>query len=100
MFALHYKPKKISEIDSKADNRVSLVGKVIENRKSGFVLDDDTGKIEIVFEGDIKPKKMVRVFCSLVDGQLKADVVQNLEGLDLNLFKKVKELYNKAELNV
>lgn len=100
MFALRYKPKRISEIDPKTDTRISLIGRVLESGENSFILDDESGKAEITFEGEVEPNKIVRVFCSLTEDRLKADVVQNLEGIDLNLFKKVKELYKKAELDV
>jgi len=100
MFALRYKPRKISEIDQKTDTNISLVGKVIEHGENSFILDDESGKAEIVFEGEVEKNKIVRVFCSLIENQLKADVVQNLDGMDLKLFKKVKELYIKRDLNV
>jgi len=95
----HYRPKKISSI-IKTDNKISLVGKVIDTKDDSFVLEDSSGKIEIVSENKIEKNKIVRVFCSLVEGKLKADVIQSLEGLDLNLFKRVEELYYKANVNV
>ncbi|MDI6798715.1 MAG: hypothetical protein QMD12_01820 [Candidatus Aenigmarchaeota archaeon] len=96
MFALRYIPKKISEINSKTDSRIAIVGKVIEQGENSFVLEDDSGKVEIESEEEVELNKTVRVFCSLTENQLKADIVQSLNGFDLNLFNKVKELYNKA----
>jgi len=96
MFTSHYKPKKVSEINVKTDNRVSVLGKVTELGENSFFLDDSSGKIEIVSEAAIEPSNLVRAFCSVVDDQLKADVVQSLNNFDLDLFNRVKELYNKA----
>ena len=95
MPALHYNPKQISEVNPN-NLRVSIIGKVINAGDNSFILDDDTGKIEIVSDMQVEKNKLVRVFCSVIDEKLKADVIQDLEGLDLNLFKKVKELYNRA----
>ncbi len=101
MFTNHYIPKKISQLTSK-DSRISLVGNIIQSKENSFILDDGTAKAEISFEGELKgnegelKSKLVRVFCSIADEKLKADVVQPLEGLDLNLFKKVEDLYNKV----
>lgn len=95
----HYKPEKISSI-TKKDSKISIVGKVIAINKNSFTLEDDSGKIELFSEEEIESNKVVRVFCSLVEGKLKADVIQILNGLDLNLFKKVEELYYKAGLHV
>lgn len=92
MFALHYKPKKISQLSPK-DSRVALVGNIIQKRENSFILDDGTARTEIFFDGKVEAK-VVRAFCSVVEEKLKADVVQSLDGLDLNLFKKVEE-YNR-----
>lgn len=96
MLPRRYKKRKISEIE-KGDSKVTILGRVIERKEDSFVLDDGTGKVEVFFEGEIKPG-LARAFCSLVGNQLKADVIQDLKGLDLNLFKKVEDLYNKAGL--
>jgi len=93
MFVEHYKPRNVSEI-TKTDDKIVVVGKVVEVGENSFILDDDTGKVQVVFEGEVKKGKLLRVFCSLAEEQLKADIVQDLKGLDLNLFKEVKELYS------
>jgi hypothetical protein len=92
---VHYKPRKISQI-AKTDSHIALVGKVTELGDNFFVLNDDTGSMEIISEETVEKDKLLRVFCSNVDGQWKADVMQDLKGLDTNLFKKVEELYSKA----
>ncbi len=94
MFANHYIPKTISQLTTK-DSRVALIGNIAQSKENSFVLDDGTARVEISFEGELK-SKLVRVFCSIMDEKLKADVIQPLDGLDLNLFKKVEELYNKV----
>jgi hypothetical protein len=96
MFGLYYKPREISEINTKTDGKVAIVGKVVESKEDSFILDDGEVKAEINFEGKMKTNRMVKVFCSVAEDRLNADIVQNLDGLDLNLFKRVKELYNKA----
>ena len=96
---LHYKPRKISGIE-KTDSRVAVVGKVVDRTEKSFVLDDGGARAEILFEGVAEKNKIVRVFCSIVDGKLKADITQSLNGFDLNLFNKVEELYSRAGLDV
>lgn len=96
MFGLYYKAREISEINTKTDSKVAIVGKVVERGENSFILDDGKAKAEISFEGEVKTNRTVRVFCSVIEGRLKADIVQSLEDLDLNLFKRVNELYNKA----
>ena len=90
----HYKPRKIGQI-VKTDSHIALVGKVSSIGDNSFVLNDGSGSMEIVSEELVEKDKLVRVFCSNVDKSWKADVIQNLNGLDTNLFKKVEELYNK-----
>ena len=92
---INYKPRKISEV-AKNDSRVSVIGKVIEVGNNSFVLEDETKRSEVFSDMPVEKDKLVRVYCSVVEGQLKADVVQDLTGFDFNLFKKVEELYNKA----
>jgi hypothetical protein len=96
MFTYHYRPKKVSEINVKTDNRISILGKVTGLGENSFFVDDGSEKVEIISEAAIEPNTLVRVFCSVADQQLKADVVQSLNNFDLDLFNRVKELYNKA----
>ena len=93
MESLNYKPKKISEIDVKADTRISLQGTVSSLLENSFILDDGSAKVEIVSDTLPEQNRQIRIFCSVFDGQLKADVIQDLNNFDLNLFKKVEELY-------
>jgi hypothetical protein len=95
----HYLPRKISSI-SKTDSKIALIGKIAENGENSFILEDDSGRAEIFCEEETKQGELVRVFCSVIEGKLKADIVQSLKGLDLNLFKKVEELYKREGLNV
>lgn len=96
MFALHYAQKKISEIGTKSDGKAAIIGRATERVDNGFVLEDDSGKVEVTFDGEVELNKLIRVFCSVTEGQLKADIVQSLNNFDVNLFNKVTELYNKA----
>lgn len=91
----HYVTRQISEV-SPMDLLVSLMGNVNAVGENSFVLDDGTGKIEVSSDIPVERSKLLRVFCSVADEKLKADIVQDVEGLDLELFKKVKELYNRA----
>jgi hypothetical protein len=95
MQEIHYRPRKVSEIKP-TDGRVALMGRVVEVKEASFVLEDESGKAE-VFSGE-KPEvgKLVRVFCSAEGERLNADILQDLSKLDLDLFKKVSELYRRA----
>jgi len=91
----HYKPKKISQITNK-DLKVVLIGKVSKTAPVSFVLDDDSGKIEIFSDKEMAKDTIIRVFCSITNQKLKADIIQILDGLDMNLFKNMEALYNKV----
>lgn len=95
MLAQRYTPKKISDV-KKSDARISVVGEVKSSGENVFMLEDDSGKMEIFSERPAQSGDLVRVFCTVVDGRLKADAVQSLNGLDLNLYQKVQELYRKV----
>ena len=93
MFAVHYKPMRISQLSAK-DSKVALTGTVVQRRDGVFVLDDGNAKADIFFGGRVEAKT-VRAFCTIADNRINADVVQNLDGMDLSLFNKVEDLYNK-----
>jgi hypothetical protein len=94
--ALHYKPKKISSIKEN-DFRVCIVGKIIETKENSFVIRDESGELEILSNKPLEKNSIVRIFCSREEDKFKADVIQNLNELDLNLYSKIKELYNRVE---
>jgi hypothetical protein len=94
--ALHYKPKKISSIKEN-DFRVCIVGKIIETKENSFVISDGSGELEIFSNKPLEKNSIVRIFCSKEEDKFKADVIQDLSGLDLNLYSKIKELYNRVE---
>jgi len=96
--SLHYKPKKISELNLKTEKRVSLLGKVVELRANSFVLSDKSGSVEIFSELPVESNRLVRVFCSVAENQLKADLVQSLNGFDADLFNRIEELYRARGL--
>ena len=93
----YYKPRKISQIMN-TDNKIAIIGKVLQSSDNSFIIDDETGKIEIFSDAKVEENKFVRAFCTIADGKLKADVVQKLENFDINLFKTVEELYNRADV--
>jgi len=95
----HYLPKKISSISS-SDNKVAIIGTVSETSENSFIIDDGTGKIEIISDQTAEKGELIKVFCSSIEGKLKADVIQSLKAFDLNLFKEVEELYSKEGLSV
>ncbi len=95
MVSERYFPKKISEARM-SEGKICVVGIVDDPREDGFVIRDGNEKIHIEFVGSPQKNKFVRVFCTVNDGKVRADIVQNLNGADVQLFKKVEELYSKA----
>jgi len=93
VFTVRYVPKKVSQLSSK-DSKVALIGIVTQRRDGVFVLDDGTARADIFFDSNVDAKT-VRVFCSIADQKIKADSVQKLDGLDLDLFKRVEDLYSR-----
>lgn len=89
----NYKTKKISELNLQTDQKVALVGTVENVMENSFVLNDGE-KIEIATENIPEKGKKLRVFCSVIDQQLKADIIQPIN-FDEKLFEKSEEFYRK-----
>lgn len=89
----NYKTKRISELNLKADQKVALIGIVENILENSFVLNDGE-KIEIAAENVPEKGKKVRVFCSVLDQQLKADIIQPIN-FDEELFRKSEEFFKK-----
>lgn len=89
--------KRISEI-GKGDVRVRLLGTVIDKKDNIIVIDDGTGKINVTFEEPVKfeTNQLVRVLGRVIpmeEGfEIQGEVIQDMKGVDLDLYKKVNEL--------
>lgn len=107
-FPNNYVQKKISDINPLVDSKLKILGFVVDKKEDTVVLDDGSGKIRVVIDipGLIEKAgvdKLVRVFGSLVpvegnNSEIRAEIVQDLSGLDINLYKTTNELYNKYNL--
>jgi len=90
--------KNIADIQPDSDVRLRLIGTVIDIGPNSIVLDDGSGKIEVYFEEQPKVRQgqLVRVvtrILPLIDGfECKGEIMQNLEGFNLELYRKAKEL--------
>lgn len=90
--------RKISDIQPEMDVRVRLTGTVIDTSPGSLLLDDGTGKIEILFdepfhaiEGNMV--KIIARILPLIDGfECRGECLQHLNGFDLKLYKKAKEV--------
>ena len=100
----HYVKKKIEEINPETDLKVKIMGFVVDKKEDTLVLDDGSKKIKVFMDNPVISEKinvnqLIRVFGSTLpteDGfEIKADVVQDLSNLNIDLYKKVEGLYNK-----
>jgi hypothetical protein len=86
--------RKISQINAQTDIRVRLLGRVIGVSDGTLVIDDGSGRADIVAEEfDVQENETVRVFArvlALESGfELRAELVQKMDKLDTGLYEKV-----------
>jgi len=100
----HYNKRKISEINPENDFKVKVIGIIVDKKDDTILIDDGSAKIQEFVNlpniiDTINLNQLIRVFGSVMptdEGfELKADIVQDLSDLNVNLYKKVDELYNK-----
>lgn len=100
------RPRRISEI-SEEDDQVRVVGLVVDDGESSLLLDDGTGRLNVLFDDpssveDVEVGSKIRVFgtpLSLEDEgfELHAEFFQDFDELDLDLYKRVREKVSKFE---
>ncbi len=104
-FKNHYTEKRIIDLDE-MDSKVKIMGFLVDKKENTIVLDDGSGKIKIFTDAtnvidNLNINQFIRIFGSIIpvenDIEIRADIVQDLSGLNIDLFKKTKELYNKLE---
>ncbi|UCD07338.1 MAG: replication protein RepA [Candidatus Aenigmatarchaeota archaeon] len=89
--------RKVSELQP-GDMRVSLIGTVIDKQKARIVLDDGSGKVNVNFEfsPEVSLNQFVRIFGRVIQAEneleIEGEIVQDMEGLDKDLYKKVNSL--------
>lgn len=100
--------RKISEIKI-GDEQVRLVGLVVDKRETEFVLDDGSGRLTVVFDDPavvegVEIGSRIRVFGTPLNvagaHELRAEIVQNMEGLDLELYEEVRREVKKLEKEI
>ncbi len=104
-FKSHYFKKSINEINPETDLKIKIIGFVVDKKENTFVIDDGSGKVEVFVDessrlDNININQLIRVFGSTLpmeEGfEVKADAIQDLSNLNINLYKKIGELYNKV----
>lgn len=103
-FKNEYVKRKIPEINPDVDLKVKILGFVVDKKGGTIMLDDGSGKVKVFVDvpemiEKINVNQLIRVFGSTLpieNGfEIKADIVQDLSNLNIDLYKKVEELYNK-----
>ncbi len=93
--------KAISEIDPEKDIRVKIVGKVVGLGLGSLAIDDGFGTVHVTTDPEINMELLKtsdnvrvtgRVFASENGFELRAESVQNVNGIDIELLKKVRDL--------
>ncbi|MBI4167568.1 MAG: hypothetical protein HY515_01285 [Candidatus Aenigmarchaeota archaeon] len=93
--------KAISEIDPEKDIRVKIVGKVVGLGPDSLVIDDGFGSVQVTTDPEINVESLKtsdnvrvtgRVFASENGFELRAESLQNVNGIDMELLKKVRDM--------
>jgi len=94
--------KQISTIDPKSDVRVRILGTVIGNNDNSIIIDDGSGKAEIMFENPIeyiKEGQIIRIvtrILPMVNGfRCHGECIQVLENFDVKLYKDSRNIINR-----
>ncbi len=99
------RPRIISEIKI-GDERVKIVGLVVDKRDTEFTLDDGSGRLIVVFDDPALAETVdmgakVRVIGTPLSvagtNELYAEISQRVDGLDLNLYSEVRREAEKLE---
>lgn len=99
--------KKICEIVC-TDTWVKVIGRVVEVGEKGvFRIEDETGSINVFSDyqtQEVREGDLVRVFgIPLLSGdkrEIKAEIVQKMNGLDLSLYFEAKKELEKLRMMV
>jgi hypothetical protein len=88
----YYPKKKISEINPETDFLIRVTGFVVDKKNDMFIDNPEImNKVSI--------HQFLSIFGSTIPSnnafEIKANVVQDLTGLDINLYKRVDELYKR-----
>jgi len=94
------KEKLVSEIQQN-DIRVRILGTVIDKSEGAIVLDDGSGRLEIVTEGQAPEMgKMVRVVTRILPMtggfEARAECVQDMTGFDVELYRRARDVAKKV----
>lgn len=97
--------KNIKEIDPETNRRVRIMGVILNKAESSIFLDDGSGSVRVFTDAEelekLKEKQFIRVIGRVLptpDGfDIQAEAVQDMTKLDVDTFKKVRELWKNAK---
>jgi len=90
--------RTLDSIEPEKDIRARLLGRVVDKGQGSVFLDDGTKTAEIIMENpdSVTLNDVIRVFCRVIPlesgCELRAEIVQDMTGVDQDLYKKVKGL--------
>ena len=99
------RPRRISDVRI-GDERVRVVGLVVDKRDVEFTLDDGSGRLTVIFDDPAIAENFeiglkVRVFGTPLSvagtNELHADIAQRVDKLDLSLYNQVRQEAEKLE---
>ncbi len=91
--------RKISEIQPENDVRVRILGTVIGTGQGSLMVDDGSGRLEILFDHDpayVSEGQLVRIITRilpLIDGfECRGECIQLLNEFNVNLYNKAQKI--------
>lgn len=96
--------KSVKELEQETSGRVRLTGTVITLFNDSFILDDQTGTVQIFLNPEIsfnvKENDIVQVVGRLIPTEsgvgINAEIIRVTNNLNLSLYNKVKDLWRKV----
>ena len=86
-------PKAITDINPEKDVRVRILGKIVDRQDGMIMVDDGTTTAQVITDATCEINDLVCVFARVLpleDGyELRGEIVQNKNGMDMNLHKKI-----------
>ena len=88
-----YKETSINKLED--NSKVSISGFIIEKNENSIIVDDNTGTLPIIIQTTLSLNTFVRVFGYYNNGQLQANLIQDLNQINKQLYNKVKLISNR-----
>jgi len=91
--------RRINELND-TDYRVRVIGTVVSVSSDEQILDDGTGTINVRTDQKLEMGTLIRAIGRIFRKddstfELNAEIIQDMKGLDIELFNKVRELQKK-----